>query len=155
MSLFRTLAQFAQDAARQVQEGGQRLLQQGMLDRAAIVCALISYWPDKEASQAEIRKGIKGVHALTNGAFDMRTMETQIMGHIDTMKSGDDIGYADLHRKLRGVRDPNDAKFLVNMAVAVAKSDGGVGDSAFSDIEKAEVAAIARTLNLNPADFGL
>lgn len=153
----RTLMQAAADATRVLRDGADRLMKAGMLDRAAAVVALVAYWPDKNASQPEIRKGINAIFDLTNGAFDKRTMEGKIMAAIDKLQKsgGDDIAYAALLRELGGVVDEGDRQFLVNMAIAVGKADGKPGEDPFSLPEKDVVRDICRALKLNPSEFGL
>ena len=159
-AIFSSFLQMANDLKDKVKKNGQQLLQRGNLERCAKVVALVAYWPDKDASQAEIRKGILAIQNLVGKeVFDPREMEKLVLENIQTLKDLEDMGKAKLLGEVAGVISKDTAGMLVGAAILVAKADGaggaGGGDANFSDEEKKIVREIAEKLKLNPADFGL
>jgi len=134
--------------------GAKKFANKGTRDRAAAIAAMVAYIPDKDADKDEINKGVKVIHRMTNGAFEIDDMIQAVNDAVSTLEFDIDMGRAELMNKVLKAND-DEKRLLVNVGIAVGKSSGEEGEDPFSPEEKECVRRIITDLGLSAGDFGL
>ncbi|GEM_PF-4959882 len=146
-----------QSVGNQLKDGAKRFFNQANLDRAAAVVAIIAFCPDGKADKKEIEQGISSITKLVGrGVFSEAEMKAKVQTFIIDLMSDEDATVTDILCKTLANVAKQDAVYLLNIGLAVAKSSGGEdGVDPTSDDEKKWLSKLAKNMNLDPADYGL
>ena len=150
MSFLDKLRQLATEGTRIAQEGLERLNSGSFADGAMATCALIAAADGQVSPQERARTAqfISSTDKL-RGA-NVAELRQKYEAYCDKVSRDYELGKLELLQVIGRVKNPEEARAMVQFALIIANADGQLADR-----EKGAVREVVFALGLNPAEFGV
>ena len=150
MGFLDKIRQLVQDGSARTHEGFARFRHGAFAEATMAACALISA-ADGHISDDERRRTVAFIETSdTLKAFDISILSAKYDEYCTTLTRDFDVGKLNLMHVISTVKQPEEARAVVQLAVIIGHADG-----TFDDAEQRVVREIIYILKLSPSEFDL